>query len=195
MWFHQAAGKMCKDSAEIFNQLTSLWEPLPFKVQLTESGRWIARTESFSNKRVMLTPQRLPLGTQVIRLVEGIGEFLVYAEQPNIAKDKSYMFDYTILNAEVGYADLIGLVPTVKASGVSGEKVETVLGSYPIATDRFAGATSVLARDMNQSRVNCFMPSFASPSREHLLRWDGLEFDIKEVYPEFGLSHLITVQR
>jgi len=195
MWFHQAAGKLSKDSAEVFNPTSALWEPLPFKVLLSESGRWVGRTESFANRRVLLSPEKISEDIQVLRLTTDNVEFLLYSEQPNIAKNKSYLFDYTIMNVESGYAELFELVDTPMASGMSGRKVENSLGLFPIATDRFAGQAGSIVRDMNQSRLNLFLPTYCDAKREHFLRWNGYYYDIKEVYPELRLLHLIVTQR
>jgi hypothetical protein len=195
MWFHQAAGKLSKDNAEVYNNTSGLWEPLGFKVLLSESGRWVGRTESFANRRVLLSPQKIDDSIQVLRLTTDNVEFLLYSEQPNIAKNKSYLFDYTIMNVEVGYAELFELVDTPMASGLSGRKVENSLGLFPIATDRFAGQAGSVVRDMNQSRLNCFIPLYCNAKREHFLRWQGYDYDIKEVYPELRILHLIVTQR
>lgn len=195
MWFHQSYGKLSKNNAEVFNPTTQEWDPLSFGVLLTESGRWVGRTESFANRRVMLSPKALPDSAQALRFTADNVELLVYSVQPNIAKNKGYMYDYTVMSIEQGYAELFELVDTPSASGMSGRRVENSLGLFPIATDRFAGQAGGIVRDMNQSRLNCFIPTYSGAKREHFIRWNGYDFDIKEEYPELRLLHLIVTQR
>jgi len=196
MWFDQAAGKLSRNTLETFNQATSAWELVPFKVQLPTSGRWIGRNKDFFSRRYMLAPELLPSATRLIRFTsEPATEFLVYGIQQNIEDDVSYFFEYTLLNIEPGYANVIGLVPQPVSSGTSGKKLEQSKGLFPIATDRYASAGGTLAKDMVQSRVNLFIPAYANLQRQDIIRWGGLEYDVKEVFPELLLARAEVVQR
>jgi hypothetical protein len=196
VWFQQAAGKLSRNTIEVFNPTNSLWESIAFKVQLPTSGRWIGRNKDFFSRRYMLSPEELPSAVRVIRFTsEPATEFLVYGIQQNIEADRSYLFEYTLLNIEPGYANIIELVAQPVASGTSGKKLEQSKGLFPIATDRYASANSTLAKDMVQSRVNLFLPTYAALKRQDVIRWAGLEYDVKEVFPELLLTRAEVVQR
>jgi len=200
VWFQQAFGKLSRNTAEVFDSTTQLWVPLGFRVQLPTSGRWIGRTESFFARRFLLSPSLLPTGAQVIRFTSSPEQYLIYGMQPNIEADKGYAYEYTLLSVEVGYAELFNLVPQIKASGVSGEKVEASLGLFPFATDRYAGVAGTYTRDVTQSKLNGYIPTYSAIRPEHILRWTSpegraYEYDIKEVYPELSLYHVTLVQR
>lgn len=196
MWFGQAAGKLARNSIEAYNRVTGKWELQPFKVQLANSGRWIGRSESFYNRRIILCPRRLDPKYQVVRLVSG-SEYLIYGTQENVQANSSYLFDVSVLNVEpVGYAQVVSLNPGVSSSGVKGIKgPETVIGNFPVAFDRYASSTSNVAKDVVQSRINCFIPTYANLKRDHIIRLAGEEYDVKEVVREIDLTHATLVQR
>lgn len=193
MWFDQAVNKLASNTCQAYNPTKAKWETLPFKIQLANSGRWIGRTESFYNRRVILTPEVIDPKYQVIRL--GKVEFLLFANQPNIQQDDTYLYDYTGLNIEPSYATLTGLTPTLSASGVSGTKTVVSLGSFPVAMDRFASSGSVLTRDVNQSKMNCYIPTYSNAVETNLLTLAGEQYGVKESFLELNLLHLTLVKR
>lgn len=198
MHLHQAVKKLSRNTAEVYNPTTNLWEGLGFKVMLPVSGRWVARTPDFSENRLCISPFTLPDYTRLIRFTSNpADEFLIYAVQQNIQANRSYLWDYTLKQAEVNYAQVIEMVPQVMASGVSGKKVENVVGSFPIYWDRLSSESSPLARDMMQSKFIGYIPHYSGLHREHIIRWDyqgkTYEWDVKEVVPEILLLKVVAV--
>jgi len=189
----QASNKLSRNVAQVYDHTDSVWVSLPFKVMLANSGRWIGRTETFYNRRVILSPHRIDPEYQVIRISGA--EYLLFAEQPNIQANDTYLYDYTGLNVEREYADLKGLTPTLVASGISGKKVVSSLGSFPIAMDRFASNPSTLVKDVTQSKLNCYIPTYANASRDHIVEFRGEQYDVKEEYLELNLTHLTLIKR
>lgn len=199
MKLRTAARKMARNTIEAFNPDTERWDKLSFKCQLANSGRWIGRSEDFYNRRVLLTPQPIPSIYEVVRLTGTGSEYLLYSHKPggqiNIQADEGYLFEYNALNTEFEYADLVGLSPVTSASGINGKKVEYVIGSYPVAIDRYASATNTTVKDIVQSKVNIFIPTYALANTEHTIRLAGEYFDIKEAYQELSLTHLNCTKR
>ncbi len=195
----RAAHKMSKNTLEGFDHVNSVWVTLPFKCQLATSGRWIGRSEDFYNRRVLLTPEPLPETYEVVR-IGGLGtEYLVFANrplgQPNTRDNHTYLYEYNVFNVEVVYADLVGLTQTVSASGINGAKVETVLGTYPVAVDRYASSSNTTVKDIVQSKVNVYIPTYAQANTEHTIHLAGEYYDIKEAYLELSLTHLNCIKR
>ena len=199
MRFSQAAGKFSRNELQAFNHTTQQWDILPFKCMLGNSGRWIGRSEDFYNRRVLLTPQPIPIDYQVVKLGQRDGEYLIFANapeaQPNVQANEAYLFDYTVLNAEVQHADLVDLVPTVSASGVNGRRVDVVLGTYPVAIDRYAAATNSSVPSVDQSKTNVYIPVYANAKAGQVLRHGGSFYDIQESVLELNLTHLYCIKR
>lgn len=200
MKLSRAAYKMARNTLEAYDPVSQGWVTLDFKCQLANSGRWIGRSEDFYNRRVLLTPAPLPDNYEVVRIA-GVEaqEYLIFANrpygQPNYQMDKSYLYEYNVFNCETHHADLVGLTPTLSASGINGKKTETVLGSYPVAVDRYASASNTTVKDIVQSKCNVYIPTYAGANTEHSLHLAGEYFDIKEAYLEMSLTHLNCIKR
>lgn len=194
MKLQRAALKLAKNTLQGYNHLTSTWVTLPFKCQFANSGRWIGRSEDFYNRRVLLTPEPVPETYQVIRIGSESAEYLLFGNAPhgqaNISHNVAYMFEYNALNVEVEYAQLIELTSTPSASGISGIKTETVLGSFPVAVSRYASLSNTVAKNVTQSRCDVYIPTYAGAKTEHTLRLAGESYDIVESYLELNLRHL-----
>lgn len=199
MKFSSLSSRFCNNPLEGYNSGTGVWDTFSFGANLANSGRWIGRSEDFYNRRVLLVPEPIPAGYQVIRLAGAPEEYLVYGNQDtgqvNVFRSERYLYEYNALNVEPSYAELVGLANTVSASGVPGIKVEVSKGFYPVAVDRYASSTNTLVKDIVQSKVNVFIPTYAlTLPTDHLVLGDDL-YDIKEVYLELGLSHLNCIKR
>lgn len=199
MRLSSATKKLAKTPLQGYDPTKAKWVTLNFGCQLTPSGRWIGRTEDFYNRRVVLTPEPIPEIYEVIRIGGSVAEYLLFANrpfgQPNYRNGEFYLFEYNALNAEVNHASLIELVSTPVASGISGKKVEHVIGTFPVAVDRYAGKTNTTAKDLVQSKCNVYIPTYAGATSAHTLRLDGDSYDIQESYLELSLTHLNCVKR
>lgn len=199
MKLSRAAYKMARNKLEAYDHVNAAWVELDFKCQLANSGRWIGRSEDFYNRRVLLTPAPMPDEYEVVRIAGQEAEYLVFANrphgQPNFQANEGYLYEYNIFNCEVVHADLIGLTPTPSASGINGKKTETLLGSYPVAVDRYASSSNTTVKDIVQSKTNVYIPTYAGANTEHSLRLAGEYFDIKEAYLEMSLTHLNCIKR
>lgn len=199
MRFSQVSGKFARNHAEVYNHTTSAWDTLSFGLQLANSGRWIGRSEDFYNRRVALAPQPIPSNYQVLKFTAGPEVYLIFGNspngQPNIQSDEAYLYEYTLLNAEVEQAQLVGLTTTTAASGVGGAKVETDLGTFPIAMDRYAGSTSAEVKTVEQAKINCIIPAYAGAKEQMLIKWRGESYVIREATLELNLTHLYCIKR
>lgn len=194
-----ASRKMARNTLSAYDPVLARWDLLNFKCQLANSGRWIGRSEDFYNRRVLLTPEPLPEQYEAVRVGTSDAEYLIFANkpfgQPNIRANEAYLFEYTIFNIELQYAELIGLTPTLSASGINGKKTEVVLGTFPVAMDRYASSSNTTVKDIIQSKCNIYIPTYANAGTEHTLRLMGELYDIKEAYLELSLTHLNCIKR
>lgn len=194
-----AARKLAKNTLSAYDPVLARWEALPFNCQLANSGRWIGRSEDFYNRRVLLMPEPLPEQYEVVKVGASAAEYLVFANkpfgQPNSQANEAYLFEYTIFNTEVEYARLIGLTPTLSASGINGKKTEVVLGVFPVAMDRYASSSNTTVKDIIQSKCNIYIPTYANAGTEHTLQLMGELYDVKEAYLELSLTHLNCIKR
>lgn len=194
-----AARKLCKTTIEAFNHTTSEWDVLDFKVQLPTSGRWIGRSEDFYNRRVLLCPEAIPENYEVVRIGGRSNEYLIFANRPsgqaNIRDNEAYLFEYNIFNAEVVYADLVGQTLVPVASGIGGIKQEIILGSYPVAVDRYASESNTTVKDTVQSKCNIYIPTYAQANTDHVIHLAGETYEVREAYLEMSLTHLNCTKR
>lgn len=194
-----AARKLSKTVLKGYDHLTASWVTLGFQCQIANSGRWIGRSEDFYNRRVLLTPEPLPDKYEVVRVGDSNAEYLIFANRPsgqvNIRDNLSYMWEYTIFNTEVVYASIMGLTPSVSASGINGAKVPSLIGTFPVAIDRYASSSNTTVKDIVQSKCNVYIPTYANAGTEHTLVLAGEYYDIKEAYLEMSLTHLNCIKR
>lgn len=195
MKLSQAMRKLSGESLAAYNVTDSAWDVLPFKGLLASTDRRIGRTEAFFNRRIVLTPKEIDPEYQVIIVADSPLEYLIYAHQPNINRNASYIHEYSLLDIESEYADLVSFTRTTYASGVAGALSETVLGSYPVAISRYASANSIEAKGIDYTRVDIFLPTYAAVQPEHVIRLRNEYYDIKEVIVEMRLLHLAAVKR
>lgn len=198
MKLSRAARKMANTTLECYDPNLGMWVKQSFGCQMSNSGRWIGRSEDFYNRRVLLTPYEIPPQYEVVRVGNRTNEYLIFSNEPsgqvNIRDNEAYLFEYNILNVEIEYAELVGLTNTPSASGINGKKVEESLGFFPVAVDRYAGMTNSTVKDTVQSKMNVYIPTYANANVNHILRLAGETYDIKEVYLELSLTHMNCVK-
>ena len=190
MWFDQAVGKLVRNTVKAYNPNTARWDTLPFNVQLTSSNRRSGRAESFYNRRVILAPQRIDRKYQVLKVSSDATEYLIFTEEQNIVDNDDYYYEYPGLVSERSYAQLQGLIPTLSASGISGTKVVSNLGSYPIAMERQGVSMDSITKDVAHGIMNCYIPWYANPKEGDTLIFDNRHYLIREVTVELSLNYL-----
>jgi len=195
MHLKQAMTKLAKETVQAYNPTSARWVTLSFPGLLASTDRRIGRTEAFFNRRILLTAELIADLYQVVKVADSPLEYLIYAHQPNINRNVSYIHEYSLLDIETGYADLVSYTGTTYASGVAGSAAETVVGSYPVAISRYASDAPMEAKGIDHTKVDIFIPTYAPVSADKVIRWNGEFYDIKEVVREMKLFHLLAVKR
>lgn len=190
-------GKLAKTQLECWDNANQKWVTQSFGVQLTESGRWIGRTEAFYNRRVVLSPEAIAPGYEVIRLGGNAEEYLLFANQPNTFNNTTYMYDYTALNVEASPGSLQGLVDTGGStlSNIPKTLEPQVIGTYPVAMERFSSDVSAVDRGTEYSEVHCYIPTYSQADESHQLLVDGVTYKIRESFLELNLLHLVLLKQ
>lgn len=196
MKLSQATKKLALTSIYGFNIATDRWDKLPFKVSYAPDGRFIGRSVSFYDRRVLITPEVIPDAYAIVKLGLSDSEILmVYAGQENINRDESYLYSYTLFNV-MGFATIKRLTKTTSASGVAGKAVESVVGSYPVALEKgFAGPMHEQAAGFYNTRVSCYIPMYADIRVSDTLEFSGDVYTIDESVPELQLRFLQLTKR
>ncbi len=195
MDFGRMYKKLARSDLWCWNETKKTWEKQSYTVMLAESGRWIGRSEAFYNRRVILTPERVDAKYEVCRIGKLTDEYLLFASQPNTVRNDTYMFDYTGLNVEAQYADLIELQTTTALSGAETGTQEVVRGSYPVAMERYTQAQSSVVSNVHYSQIHCYIPKYSGAVRENILKLGGESYEIKESVVELNLLHLVLSKR
>lgn len=196
MKLSQATRKLALTTAYGFSTQNNAWEKLPFKVSYAPDGRFIGRSVSFYDRRVLITPEVIPSDYAIVKLGLNDSEILmVYAGQENINRDETYLYSYTLFNV-MGYASIKRLVKTPTASGVGGKAVETLVGEYPVALEKgFAGPMHEQAAGFYNTRVSCYIPAYADIKVSDTLEFAGDVYTIDESVPELQLRFLQLTKR
>jgi hypothetical protein len=196
MKLSQATKKLALTTAYGFNRSTNAWELLPFKVSYAPDGRFIGRSVSFYDRRVLITPAEIPKKYALVKLGVTNSELLmVYAGQENINRDESYLFSYTLFNV-MGFATIKRLVKTQSASGVGGKSTTSIVGEFPVAVEKgFAGPNHAQAAGVYNTRVSCYIPAYADIKASDTLEFAGDVYTIDEVIPELELKFLQLTKR
>lgn len=196
MKLSQATKKLALTTAYGFNRVTDKWDKLPFKVSYAPDGRFIGRSVSFYDRRVLITPAEIPEQYATIKLGLNDSEVLmVYAGQENINRDETYLFSYTLFNV-MGFAVIKRLVKTTTASGVGGKAVETIVGLFPVAMEKgFAGPAHEQAAGFYNTRVSCYIPAYADIRVSDTLEFENEVYTIDESMPELQLRFLQLTKR
>ena len=187
----QAVNKLAQCDLHGFNVTTSLWELLPFKVIYSVDGRFIGRSVSFYNRRVFICPQDIPLNYPIIKIGKTDSEpLMIYASQENINRNESYLFSFTGFNIQ-GNATIHRLVKTQSASGMGGKATDSVHGIFPVALEKgFSGPANLQVAGAYNSRVSCYIPSYAGVELSDTLEFEGEFYTIDELLPELRLTFL-----
>lgn len=196
MRLSQATKKLALTTAYGFNRDTSAWDMLPFKVSYAPDGRFIGRSVSFYDRRVLITPEEIPSQYAVIKVgVRDTELLMVYAGQENINRDETYLFSYTLFNI-MGFATIKRLVKTLSASGVGGKSTTSTVGDFPVALEKgFAGPDHKSAAGYYNTRVSCYIPAYADIQAADTLEFEGDTYTIDEVITELELKFLQLTKR
>lgn len=196
MKLSQATKKLALTTAYGFSTQNNAWELLPFKVSYAPDGRFIGRSVSFYDRRVLITPDKIPDDYAIIKV--GINDtelLMVYAGQENINRNETYLYSYTLFNV-MGFAAIKRLTKTTSASGVGGRAVETLVGEYPVALEKgFAGPMHEQAAGFYNTRVSCYIPAHADIRVSDTLEFAGDVYTIDESVPELQLRFLQLTKR
>jgi hypothetical protein len=196
MKLSQATKKLSLTTIYGFNRDTDKWDKLPFKVSYAPDGRFIGRSVSFYDRRVLITPEVIPDRYATVKLGLTDSEILmVYAGQENINRDETYLFSYTLFNV-MGFAVIKRLVKTTTASGVGGKSVDSIVGAFPVAMEKgFAGPAHDMAAGFYNTRVSCYIPSYADIRVSDTLEFGNEVYTIDESIPELQLRFLQLTKR
>jgi hypothetical protein len=196
MKLSQATKKLALVTAYGLDNTSQKWEVLPFKVSYAPDGRFIGRSVSFYDRRVLITPKVIPDKYAVVRLGLDSSEILmVYANQQNINRDETYLYSYTLFNVQ-GMAEVHRLAKSVAASGMQSKGVDSVVGTYPVAMEKgFAGPAHEQAAGFYNTRVSCYIPLYADVRPSDTLVFEGDTYVIDEAIPELQLRFLQLTKR
>jgi len=185
----QSVGKVCKTKIEGFNYQTGLFEDLPFMCSYPPDGRFIGRSVSFYDRRVLITPEQIDDLFPIVRI--GDEEVLmIYASQQNINRGHQYLWSHTGFNIQ-GYADVHRLITTTVASGAKGKGVDTAIGNYPVSLEKgFSGPPSQYEAGYYSTRMSCYIPAYADVKLSDTIVFQGETYTIDESAPELRLRFL-----
>lgn len=190
----QALGKLGKCTVHGYDLATQTWKVVPTKAILESSQRWISERVGFNARRVLLTSEPV-LPYYVVKISDDDIEHILYSEQRNIQKGKSFVYDYTLLDKTHG-AQIVTFTTTQLASGMQGELVEELSTAvHPLHLVRYAKSDSVANDAIDYSRSYGFIAGNVPITTDNELLVGTDRYLIEEAEAELLTTRLMLIKR
>jgi len=190
----QAVRKLRTNSILGWNTTTELFDDLGFLVILETSQRWISENPRFSSSRVILSEDKIPEEYRLLMVGDNNIPYIIYSEQKNIRKDKSFVYDYTVLD-QTDIAEVIEIEGVQAASGQIIDTVETILNTTPVHMARFGSTGSNKHDDADFTRLTAFLPLNIPVDTDNELKVGSEYFQIDEVNKDLYATRLQLIKR
>lgn len=190
----QAVRKLRTNAISGFNLTTDVYDLFDFQVILETSQRWISERPSFSSRRVMLSEDKVPDGYRVLLIGDNDIPYIIYSEQKNVHLDKSFIYDYTLLD-QTDIAEVIEMQGVAAASGQLTNTVEAVLYTTPIHLSRFGSTESKEHADADFSRMVAFIPDNRDIDTDNEIKVGTTYYQVDEVVKELYCTRIHLLKR
>lgn len=194
MRISQAFKKLATNHLVGYDHTFDEWVDTRIRCILESSGRWISERVGFNARRVLLTDAAVTPDYYVVKIGDDSVDHIIYSEQRNVLHNKSYLFDYTLLD-KTNDAQLVTISTVPSASGMGGEKTETLSASFPVHMVRFASTNSEEQDHVQFSRLYAFAPGNKVITEDRELAIDGDRYTITEAVKELLCVRLALVRR
>jgi len=189
----QALRKLGKSTLVGFNTTTSLWGNIETKALLESDQRWISERVGFNARRVLLTEHSLD-PYRVIKISNDDIKHIIYSEQRAIGRGAAFLYDYTILD-ETDEAQSVTFTMADTASGMGGDKTETLSDAFPVHMVRYASTSSEEQDHVQFSRLYAFLPGDITVTEDQELSIGPDRYIITEAVTELLCLRLSLTKR
>ena len=190
----QALRKLASNVLWGYNTTTQEFEDLLNPALLEISGHWISERVGFNARRVLLVERPIYPNYTVVRIGDDDVEHILYSEQRNVYRDSAIYYDYTVLD-KTDTAQAVTITTTATASGMGGDKTETLSTPFPVHMVRFAATRSEEQEFVEFSRLYAFAPGNEVITEDMELAIDGDRYIITEAVKELLCLRLSITRR
>jgi len=189
----QALRKLGKSSLKGFDTATLTWVEIDTVALLESDQRWISERVGFNARRVLLTEKTIN-PYRVLKVADDDIRRIVYSEQRAVHATSAFLYDYTVLD-ETHEARLVTIATVPAASGMGGEKTETLSDPFPVHMVRFAGTKSEEQDHVDFSKLYAFAPGNLIITEDEELSIGSDRYVITEAGEELLTTRLSVTKR